>query len=94
MVRYVHRNSGSYDYVKELFKNVTGWFRDNKEYVQTQIPYYSDYLHAKEDAQFWREYKKNTGFTPRYPRRAYGSSGVSAVYSGTRLFRNFKRLYG
>lgn len=94
MVRYVHKNSGSYDYLKEMWNNVAGWFEDNKEYVKSQIPYYADYKKFTDDAQFWKDYKKNTGFSPRYPNRVYGSAGVNLVYSTSRLFRSMKRLYG
>lgn len=68
--------------------------QNNWDYWQTQIPYYGDYLNAQETKQFWADYKKNTGFSPRYPRRAYGSQGTTAIHSASRLFRNFKRLYG
>lgn len=94
MARYVHRNSGSYDYAKELIGNVFGWVKDNKEYLKTQIPYYSDVKRVEEDAKYWKDYKKNTGFTPRYPYRSYGHSGSYVVSSASRLFRNVKRLYG
>lgn len=94
MVRYVHRKSGTYDYAKEMWNNVAGWFKDNKAYLQTQVPYYADYQKFSDDAQFWRDYKKNTGYSPRYPNRVYGSSGVDFLYSTSRLLRNMKRLYG
>lgn len=94
MARYVHSKSGSYDYAKELIRNVSGWVKSNKDYLETQVPYYGDYLHTVEDAKFWADYKKNTGFSPRYPRRAYGNSGTVAVSSTARLFRNVKKLYG
>lgn len=94
MPRYVHSKSGSYDYLKEVWSNVKNWFVENREFVETQIPYYGDYLNTKETAQFWKDYKKNTGFTPRYPRRAYGSVGTDQVTHLVRGFRNFKRLYG
>lgn len=94
MPRYVHSKSGSYDYAREIWKRVSGWFKDNQEYVETQIPIYGDYLRTVDDAQYWQDYKKNTGFTARYSSRVYGHSGTSAVSSTSRLFRNAKKLYG
>lgn len=94
MPRFVSSKSGSYDYLREVWGNVKNWFRENREFVETQIPYYGDYLNTKETAQFWADYKKNTGFTPRYPRRAYGTAGTEQVSHLIRGFRSFKRLYG
>ena len=87
MVRYVHRNSGNYDYL------VTLWNKLNPlpNYWVTQIPFVAEGYRAVENVQYWKDYKKNTGITPRYPARAYGSSGETAI---NYVWRNMKKIYG
>lgn len=92
MVRYVSNRSGKW--LKNALEDVYDWWNGNKDFVSTQIPYYSDYLNFEETAQFWRDYKKNTGFSPRYPRRAYGDSGSRFYRSVKGLGRDLKKLYG
>lgn len=97
MVRYVHSNSGGYSWLKDRISDLYDWVDDRKQnldYWETQIPYYREVKYALENEQYWKDYKKNTGFTPRYPYRSYGSSGVSAIKTVYRGFNNVKRLYG
>lgn len=87
MVRYVHRKSGSYNYVTELWRKINPL----PNYWLTQLPVVGEGYRAIENVQFWKDYKKNTGISPRYPARAYGTSGEVAV---NHVWRNVKRLYG
>lgn len=89
--------SGGYNWLKGGISRVTDKIEDiysNAEYWKTQIPYYREVNYAFENEQYWKDYKKNTGFTPRYPYRTYGQTGEQAVISVYRGFKNLKRLYG
>lgn len=83
----MHRKSGNNNYATTL------WDRINPlpDYWFTQIPFVAEGYRAVENVQYWKDYKKNTGITPRYPARAYGTSGEKAINT---VWRNVKRLYG
>jgi len=41
-----------------------------------QVPILGTALRMNDDARYWADYQKNTGFTPRYPGRSYNSYGA------------------
>lgn len=83
-----------YLYAAHSMSNKLEDMYNNRDFWKTQIPYYNQIGTALENERYWKDYKKNTGFTPRYPFRAYGHSGVSAAQTVYRGVRNLKRLYG
>lgn len=65
------------------------------EYWAYQIPVVGRVATMRDNARYWDDYYKNTGFRPRYPGRQYGNNGFGATYSQAKmLYGSAKKIYG
>lgn len=53
-----------------------------------QVPVVGTALRMYDDQRYWEDYRKNTGFTPRYPGRSYGSYGTMLSNQTSGLYRS------
>lgn len=64
-------------------------------FYEYQIPFYGKYQAAKDNARYWEDYYRNTGFRPRYPGRQYGTSAATGLISEAKsLYGSAKKIYG
>ena len=77
------------NYARALWAFAHAW--PLKDYWFTQIPIVGEGYRAVENVRYWQDYKRNTGKVPRYPARAYGTSGEVAIST---IWRNMKKIYG
>lgn len=57
------------------------------EYWAYQIPVIGNIARANDNAKFWRDYERNTGYRPRYPGRSYNPTGmVESIVSAGRAY--------
>lgn len=56
---------------------------DLENFYASKLPGVAELQSAKDEETYWADYKKNTGFTPRYPGMQYSrSNGAKSAESG------------
>lgn len=56
-----------------------------------QIPILGTALKMNDDARYWADYQKNTGFRPRYPGRSYNSYGAMMTNQAIGMSRSITK---
>lgn len=51
-------------------------------YWARQLPIIGNLYNAVDSKRYWDDYRKNTGFSPRYPGRTYANSGLGSALLG------------
>lgn len=71
------------------------------DYIQTQIPLYSDIQKSRSQHEYYKDYYRNTGIAPRYPYLTYADYTTPALYSALGMASHVgyklltpNRLYG
>ena len=65
------------------------------DYVASQMPFFGKLYSMRDNARYWEDYVRNTGYKPRYPGRTYSNGGVGQMFAeGTAFAENLKKIYG
>ena len=74
---------------------VEGNYPISYDYIASQMPFVGKIRSMKDNARYWEDYARNTGYTARYPGRTYSNGGVGqSVAEGTAFMENVKKIYG
>lgn len=63
-------------------------------YWASQIPIVRGLYSARDNARYWQDYYKNTGFKPKYPGRTYSYQTGSVISDAKMLYGSAKKIYG
>lgn len=72
--------------VARAFRDNNGRFPGNMDYWVQQIPFVGSLFKMRDTANYWEDYRKNTGFSPRYPGKTYGSSDFGGLVSTSKSY--------
>lgn len=61
-------------------------------YWMYQVPVLGTALRMSDDARYWSDYQRNTGFTPRYPGRSYANYGTMLSNQTTSIYKSAMKM--
>jgi len=62
-----------------------------RDYWQYQLPLWGSYRRMQDDQRYWDDYRKNTGFSPRYSGRHYGDYGTRIYHESLSMGKMFMK---